>query len=61
MVQQLVGDETKFKYMNYAAAWQDPIGGYGETREKELREVAKIYDPSRFFQKVISGGFKLDR
>ncbi|CAJ2500627.1 Uu.00g034800.m01.CDS01 [Anthostomella pinea] len=28
-VQQLVGEEIKFKYLNYAAAWQDPIGSYG--------------------------------
>ncbi|KAI3335891.1 FAD-binding domain-containing protein [Ustulina deusta] len=58
-IQLLVGNATKFKYLNYAGAWQDPIGGYGEGAKEELRQVAKMYDPNEFFQKSVNGGFKL--
>ncbi|KAI1346811.1 FAD-binding domain-containing protein [Xylaria sp. FL0043] len=58
-IQLLVGDSTKFKYLNYAGAWQDPIGGYGKAAKEELRQVSKLYDPNGFFQKFVKGGFKL--
>ncbi|GJN79703.1 hypothetical protein PLIIFM63780_003221 [Purpureocillium lilacinum] len=58
-VQELVGNKVGFKYLNYAAAWQDPIGSYGEEINKALARVARTYDPNRFFQRVVSGGFKL--
>ncbi|KAI0186880.1 hypothetical protein EV127DRAFT_500192 [Xylaria flabelliformis] len=61
LVQRLVGDATKFRYLNYAAAWQDPLGGYGKHIQEELRQVAEVYDPTRFFQDSVSGGFKLYR
>ncbi|KAK7747384.1 hypothetical protein SLS53_001638 [Cytospora paraplurivora] len=58
-VQQLVGEEENFKYLNYAASWQDPIGSYGEATVEQLRRTATLYDPDAFFQRVVSGGFKL--
>jgi hypothetical protein len=48
-----------FKYLNYAAQWQDPIGGYGEANMKKLCAASKKYDPLRIFQKAVPGGFKL--
>lgn len=58
-VQQSVGEDTKFKYLNYAAAWQNPISSYGETIVAQLKQAAEMYDPKAFFQEVVSGGFKL--
>ncbi|KAI0415866.1 FAD-binding domain-containing protein [Xylaria grammica] len=58
-IQMLAGNTTQFKYLNYAGGWQDPIGGYGKAGKEELRQVAKMYDPSGFFQKSVKGGFKL--
>ncbi|KAL4887663.1 FAD-binding domain-containing protein [Aspergillus karnatakaensis] len=50
-----------FRYMNYAAAWQDVIAGYGEQSVKELWEVSKEYDPLGVFQEKVPGGFKLPK
>ncbi|KAJ3555483.1 hypothetical protein NPX13_g10345 [Xylaria arbuscula] len=58
-LQVLTGNNTRFEYLNYAGGWQDPIGGYGTATREELRQVAKLYDPSGFFQKSVNGGFKL--
>ncbi|KAI1290703.1 FAD-binding domain-containing protein [Xylaria venustula] len=57
-IEKVVGDSVKYKYLNYAGAWQDPIGGYGKKTREELRQVAKLYDPDGFFQKFVHG-FKL--
>lgn len=48
-----------FKYLNYAAKWQDPIGGYGPENVAKLKAASKKYDPFRIFQKAVPGGFKL--
>jgi hypothetical protein len=48
-----------YKYLNFAAWFQDPLGGYGKEQKKKLREVAKKYDPAGMFQKQVPGGFKL--
>lgn len=48
-------------YLNYADSWQDPIKGYGDANRKKLRETSKRYDPKGFFQKRVSGNFKLHR
>lgn len=48
-----------FKYMNFAAWFQDPLVGYGRERKRALREVARKYDPQEMFQRQLSGGFKL--
>ncbi|KAF1963610.1 oxidoreductase FAD-binding protein [Byssothecium circinans] len=49
----------RWGYLNYADQWQDPIGGYGKVNKKKLQEASLKYDPTGFFQKRVSGGFKL--
>ncbi|KAK8047541.1 FAD binding domain-containing protein [Apiospora saccharicola] len=58
-VQEAFGDKDSYKYLNYAASWQDPIASYGKESVRELIQVSKLYDPTGVFQKVVSGGFKL--
>ncbi|RAH68513.1 FAD-binding oxidoreductase [Aspergillus aculeatinus CBS 121060] len=48
-----------FKYMNYADAAQDVIGGYGEESVAALRRTSRKYDPEGLFQTGVPGGFKL--
>ena len=50
-----------FKYMNYAAPFQDPLASYGEMGLQWLRQVSKKYDPDQVFQDLVPGGFGLDR
>lgn len=49
----------QYKYLNFAAWFQDPLGGYGVEQKDKLREVARRYDPSGVFQSQVAGGFKL--
>lgn len=49
-----------FKYMNYAATWQDPITGYGQRNKEKLLEASERYDLWGVFQKAVPGGFKLN-
>jgi len=49
----------RFKYLNYAARFQDPISSYGPGSKALLQAVGKRYDPEGFFQGGIPGGFKL--
>ncbi|MCJ1384458.1 hypothetical protein MMC17_007574 [Xylographa soralifera] len=49
----------KWKYLNYAAQWQDPIVGYGHENREKLRAVSRKYDPGQVFQKQVPGGYKL--
>lgn len=53
--------ESGFKYLNYCAGWQNPIGGYGEERLKVLREVSDKFDPEGVFQGLCEGGFKVSK
>jgi hypothetical protein len=48
-----------YKYLNFAAWWQDPLGSYGVEQKRGLREVARKYDPTGVFQRQVAGGFKL--
>jgi hypothetical protein len=50
---------TPFRYLNYAHPSQDPIGSYGAKNVALLKSAAAKYDPKGFFQKKVSGGFKL--
>ncbi|KAL5116512.1 hypothetical protein ACEQ8H_005633 [Pleosporales sp. CAS-2024a] len=48
-----------YKYLNFAAWFQDPLGSYGTESKRKLRQVASKYDPSGVFQRQVPGGFKL--
>ncbi|PGH28553.1 hypothetical protein GX50_08705 [[Emmonsia] crescens] len=48
-----------FIYMNYASQFQNVVESYGPANHKRLMQVAKRYDPSRVFQKLQPGYFKL--
>lgn len=54
-----VGLLRRFVYINYADPSQDPFASYGEESRAFLQKVAKDYDPSGVFQKLVPGGFKL--
>lgn len=54
-----MGLANGYLYLNYADAWQDPIGGYGRENVERLRAVSRRYDPRAVFQKRVPGGFKL--
>ena len=63
---KMVEDITKkegvyhpWKYLNFAASFQDPLGSYGKKELKQLKKVAHKYDPSGVFQTLVPGGFKL--
>ncbi|KAI0396782.1 hypothetical protein F5Y17DRAFT_417760 [Xylariaceae sp. FL0594] len=53
------GTAVPYKYMNYAAPFQDPITSYGEKNKAALQEASKKYDPEGLFQKGVSGGWRL--
>ena len=48
-----------FKYLNYAAPYQEPMKSYGPDNLGFLQKVARNYDPKRLFQTQLPGGFKL--
>lgn len=48
-----------FKYMNYAAMDQDPIGSYGKDNVEFLKRVREIYDAEGVFAALVPGGHKL--
>jgi hypothetical protein len=54
-----IGADTPFRYMNYVHPTQDPLASYGEKNVAFIRDVAKEYDPTGFFQDRVSGGFKI--
>ena len=56
---QGMGLLNDWKYLNYAAEWQDPIAGYGAANKAKLQAASKKYDPAQIFQKQVPGGFKL--
>ncbi|KAI3395458.1 hypothetical protein diail_1321 [Diaporthe ilicicola] len=48
-----------FKYMNYAAEDQDPLGSYGPQNVEFMRRVKTTYDPDGLFTTLVPGGFKI--
>ncbi|KAF2850564.1 FAD-binding domain-containing protein [Plenodomus tracheiphilus IPT5] len=52
------GKEQSYLYMNYASEYQDVIANYGKSAST-LRNVARKYDPTKFFQTNQPGYFKL--
>lgn len=56
---EAAGQLHQYTYMNYAFPDQDPISSYGATVKEHLNTVSREYDPNGYFQKAVSGGFKL--
>lgn len=48
-----------YVFMNDASKDQKVIAHYGEANVAELKKIAAKYDPSKVFQRLESGGFKL--
>ncbi|CAK3841797.1 FAD binding domain [Lecanosticta acicola] len=55
-----MGTLRQFVYANYADRSQRPVISYGKDNQFFLKAVARKYDPSGVFQKLVPGGFKLD-
>ncbi|KAI4934725.1 hypothetical protein J4E85_002583 [Alternaria conjuncta] len=49
----------RYKYLNFAASFQDPLGSYGGVELERMRKVARKYDTTGVFQTQVPGGFKL--
>lgn len=56
-----VGAQNDYVYMNYASMFQDVIGSYGPDNKAKLKDISSKYDPTRLFQELQPGYFKLDR
>jgi FAD/FMN-containing dehydrogenase len=52
------GLDREFMYMNYAAAGQDVLKGYGSENYDRLKKIAQRYDPDEVFQNLMPGYFK---
>jgi len=50
---------NRYKYLKYAASFQDPIRRYSNESVAEMRRVSGKYNPKGFFQTAVPGGFKL--
>ncbi|RAL08838.1 FAD-binding oxidoreductase [Aspergillus homomorphus CBS 101889] len=48
-----------FRYLNYAAQWQNPIASYGDDSVEQLWRTSRAVDPEGVFQQQVPGGFKL--
>lgn len=53
------GLDNPYLYQNYAALQQDVFPGYGKENYAKLKAISTKYDPSRVFQKLQPGYFKL--
>ncbi|KAL4935542.1 hypothetical protein BDV06DRAFT_217352 [Aspergillus oleicola] len=63
-IDELTGREelgAQYRYINYAAKWQDPITSYGKDVVEKLWRVSRKYDPQGVFQVKVPGGFKLPK
>lgn len=56
-----LGKLDPFIYINYAAAWQNPIASYGKASVDRLLMTQRKYDARRVFTYMVPGGFKLPR
>lgn len=54
------GLDNPFLYQNYAALKQDVFPSYGEDNLARLKDISAKYDPSRVWQKLQRGYFKLE-
>ncbi|KAL4812885.1 hypothetical protein BDW67DRAFT_193202 [Aspergillus spinulosporus] len=58
---QSIGAYNEYIYLNYAGRTQDPLRGYGLENLEFLRHVSEELDPDGVFQRLVRGGFKIDR
>ncbi|KAH7318407.1 hypothetical protein B0I35DRAFT_460820 [Stachybotrys elegans] len=49
----------RYIFTNYAREGDEVIHGYGEESTSKLREITKRYDPEGWWQRQVSGAFKL--
>ncbi|KAF2201917.1 FAD binding domain-containing protein [Delitschia confertaspora ATCC 74209] len=49
-----------YLYMNYASQYQAVVPSYGEANQQMLQKIAAKYDPTRVFERLQPGYFKLD-
>ena len=56
---QTAGLFHPFKYLNYAAEFQNPINSMNSETLEFMRKVSAKYDPSGVFQSLVPGGFKI--
>ncbi|PBP17938.1 putative fad binding domain-containing protein [Diplocarpon rosae] len=58
---QAAGLYSSFTYMGDAASFQTDgfYAGYGAVNQAELLRISRKYDPSRLFQTLMPGGFKI--
>lgn len=54
------GLENDYLYMNYAAQFQNVVANYGPENVARLKKVQAAYDPTKVFEKLQPGHFKLD-
>lgn len=50
---------NSWRYLNYALASQDPLGGYGSENVAKMKAASSKYDANGVFQKLVPGGYKL--
>jgi hypothetical protein len=56
-----VGGDVDFRYLNYCDGSQDPLGSYGAENIRKMKDAAAKYDPTRVFQTMVPGGFKISK
>lgn len=54
------GLANQFLYQNYAAKQQNVLASYGNTNLAKLKAISAKYDPSKVWQKLQPGYFKLE-
>lgn len=55
------GTAVDYLYLNYADKDQNPLLAYGTKNVEFMKTVAKKYDPSGVYQKLLPGGFKISK
>ncbi|KIW74600.1 hypothetical protein Z517_11370 [Fonsecaea pedrosoi CBS 271.37] len=55
------GKQNDYIYMNYGGVYEDVIKSYGAANKAKLKNIANKYDPTKVFQVLQPGYFKLDR
>ena len=55
------GTAVEYLYLNYADKDQDPLSAYGADKVAFMKKVAKKYDPTGVYQRLLPGGFKISQ